>query len=501
MLSFASIRLPVVLWTSCFLCCTTLRAAELRELLAYLPADSNALLIVNAKKIFESEVGRDEAWKQDYEKTYATTPLLMPPDSQLFLMGARIDYEKLAPQWEVAVADIVNGPSIQSIADKSRGTVDEISGFQAVETLRDLYIVQFTSTVFGARKPANRQAVSQWLRDVQSRQAPSLSTYLEEQAVYPEKVGTEIILAFDLHELLRAEDVRRAMQASPAVQKASVPPENVAEILRSVRGVTLGVRVTDRIYGALKIDFEKETTPLADIAQPLLMELTSEAGAMLNEFTAWSAKAQGKRLTWEGELTRPGLRKLFSFMELDATPIHEARQDTSSSSATEEANKPYLSKQYFNKVETYLEDLSNEEGAVSFGQIGLWLDKYARRIERMPTLYVDDDLVDYGMWVTQKLREATAAIQGVGIRTGARTAQVGGYGGYDAYGGYTGWRPYGALYPGAQQELRDVTAQKQAIGAEERAVGAAQARQIMQEIRGETQKMRRSMTERYKIQF
>jgi hypothetical protein len=483
------------------------RAAELAELLRYVPPDSNALLIISAQKVFESEVGREQAWKQQYEKNYATTPLLMPPSAQTFVMGARIDFEVLTPVWEVAVADLSEPPTIEAIAEKVRATVDEIAGLQAVETLRDLYIVQLGGDVFGARRPANRQAAAQWLRDAQSRQTASLSNYLREQAVYPERVGTEIILAFDLHDLIRAEDVRRAMQASPVAQKSNVPPDQIAEILGSVRGITLGVRVTNRIYGKLKIDFEKESAALAPIAQPLLVELVSEAGAMLDEFTQWAAKAEGKLLSWEGELSRPGLRKLLSFIEMDATPIHAGQPQASAQSAAEEANKPYLSKQYFNAIEQHLEDLGEEKGAVSFGQIGLWFDKYARRIERMPTLYVDDDLVDYGMWVTQKLRDATGSIQGAGIRSGAREAQVsprdgGGYGPYNEYGAYgSGWRPYGGGYAGMKWDIRDTTAQRQAIRAEERAVGATQARQITAEIRSETQKMRRQMTERYKIEF
>jgi hypothetical protein len=510
----ASLRLFVLLCAS-VACCPAVRAAELKDLLRYVPADANALLIVNAKKVFESEYGRNQAWKQDYAKNYAASPLLMPPDAQMFVMGARIDYEAFAPQWEVAVADLAPAPTIEVIAEKSRGTVDEIAGVQTVETLRDMFIVQFGGGVFGARKPANRQAVSQWLRDAQARQAPMLSTYLEEQAVFPEQVGTEMILAFDLADLIRADDVKRAMQASPVAAKASVSPDQVADVLASIRGITLGVRVTNRIYGKLKIDFTKETAPLAEIAQPLLVELASEAGAMIEEFTQWTAKTEGTRLTWEGELTRPGLRKLLSFLELDATPMRAAdkpQQAPAGQAAAEEANKPYITKQYFDTVESHLEDLSHEKGAVSYGQIGLWFNKYAKRIERMPTLYVDDDVVNYGMWVSQQLRDAMAAIQGVGIRSGAREAQViptvtgttvaGGYGPYNQYGTYGyGWRPYGGGYAAMQWEVEDVSAQKRAIRAEERATGSAQARDIMANIRAETQKVRRQMTERYKIEF
>lgn len=511
MLRSASRRLPVLVSVA-VACCTAARGAELSQILRYVPTDANALLIVNAKKVFESEVGRDQAWKQAYEKNYAVTPVLMPPDAQLFVLGARINYEAFAPQWEVAVADLANPPTVQAIVEKSRGTPDEIAGLQAVETLRDLYIVSLGGSMFSARRPANRQAVAQWLRDAQSRQAPMLSTYLTEQAKYPETVGTEIILALDLHDLIRPADVLKAMQASPVVGEAAIQPQQVADVLGSIRGITLGVRVTNRIYGKLKVDFENDAAPLSAIAQPLLVELASEAGAMLEEFSEWKAAVAGKSLTWEGELTRPGLRQLFSFLELDATPINNAPQQASAESAVEESNKPYLTKQYFDAVQKDLNDLSHEKGAVSYGQIGLWFDKYAKRIEKMPTLYVDDDMVDYGMWVAQELRDATAAIQGVGIRSGARAAQVtpnvagtavaGGYGPYNQYGVYGyGWRPYGGGYAAMQWEVQDVSSQRRAIRAEERAKGSTQARDIMAEIRTETQKVRRQMTERYKMEF
>ncbi len=85
-----------------------------------------------------------------------------------------------------------------------------------------------------------------------------------------------------------------------------------------------------------------------------------------------------------------------------------------------------------------------------------WIDRWARKIERLPMLDVDKDMLDYGGYVAAALRGSSDAIKGIGINTGARTAQIygGGYAGrIGPYGGY-------AVY-------RDTDAERGAVRAEE----------------------------------
>ena len=73
-------------------------------------------------------------------------------------------------------------------------------------------------------------------------------------------------------------------------------------------------------------------------------------------------------------------------------------------------------------------------------------DKYAKRIERMPILGVDEDVLNYGAFVANTLRQASGSVKTMGIQSNLRESQITGgdvYGGDYGYGDYR----YGAYGP------------------------------------------------------
>ena len=168
--------------------------------------------------------------------------------------------------------------------------------------------------------------------------------------------------------------------------------------------------------------------------------------------------------------------------------------------------KANASLRYFNSVTSLLDDLRAEtRTAKTIATVGLWLDKYARKIDRLPILNVDGDLLDYGDYVSRQMRAAGGAVKQIGIRSAAQEASIyptfqshgryRGYGGYDHYGDYRSYS--GDWYA----ETKNVAAERRAVRAKERATGASSAIAIMTEVSQATVKIRRTMTERYRIEF
>jgi hypothetical protein len=305
-------------------------------------------------------------------------------------------------------------------------------------------------------------------------------------------VGTEIIMAIDLADALNRDRIQSALTNSDVLKKSSVDVAAATDTIASIQGATLGARVTRRVYGALKIDFAGDTAPIASVAKPLLLEVLDEAGAAISDFNTWNVTVAPRRVSIEGELSASGLRRLFSFLELDATAVASdggASAPSGSQAAAPEAAK---SLQYFQSIQRHLNDLKQEDGARSYGTIALWFDKYARRIERLPILGVDKDLVDYGQFVVQRLRDSVDAIRGVGIRSGAQTASVSGYSDYYVFDSAMNY---------ARSEVSAAEEQRRAIRASERAQGTSDARSMMRVISDKTSAVRRQMTERYGIEF
>ena len=72
----------------------------------------------------------------------------------------------------------------------------------------------------------------------------------------------------------------------------------------------------------------------------------------------------------------------------------------------------------------------------------LWFDKYAKRIERLPILNVDEELLNYSGFVASALRQAAGSVRTMGIQSGVRESQIisssAGYGYVGRYGMYGG---------------------------------------------------------------
>jgi hypothetical protein len=416
----------------------------------------------------------------------------------------------MKPQWEAAVMELSIDPTAEHIATRTHGQVDQLAGLDAVLTGRDLYIVKFAPKTVGVMMPGNRQQVSKWLREVAGRKASPLSSYLAEAASFTDKVGTEIIMAMDLEDVASPDDIRNVLEVSEVIKNNKVKIDDVVATFSGVRGATLGIRVTNRVYGKLKIDFQGDAKALTAVAKPLVIETLANAGAAIEEMEDWQAKVEGKRLTLEGELTRRSLRRLFSFLELESSTVKTPPKTKEPASPASGDSVAYATLDHFKAVRGLLGDLKQEK-SVSIGQIGLWIDKYANKIDRLPTLNVDPEMVNYSQNVVQDLRQAVGAIQGIGIQSAARekqiyqtyryNAQYESYGPVARYGAYGGYRLYGGTTGYVEYESRNVGAERRAVRYEEKAKGANDARAMFAQIDKDTSAIRIKMTDKYKIQF
>ncbi|MBN1852247.1 MAG: hypothetical protein JW829_05960 [Pirellulales bacterium] len=490
---------------------TSVLGVEFDELTQYVPEGANAIVTLNVEKTLASPLAQEEKWGTPGVE--GPEPLKLPPQAKRFVLAAHFDFEYMRPVKEVAVFELGIDPSMDFIVQHTKGTLDQLGGLQTVETPKDAIVVKFAPNVFGAIRPADRQIAARWIRQVTNAPTNHLTPYLQKAASYPDRAGTNIVMAMDLEDVLRRKDIRQALEGSELLKKQKgIDLDAVADSLASIQGFTLGILVEKRAVGELRIDFTSDTAPLADIAKPLFLEAVGEAGAMVQELQDWQVKVESHRVSFKGDMTRSGFLRLFSLFELDTSEVSDKAPTTEDTAKTKRPEEmiPYTSKQYYDAVDKYLVDLSKEKGAVSFGQMGLWFQKYARKIDALPILNVDPDLVSFGAWTVEQLRNATASIQGVGIRSGAREAQVyntySGSASYSGYGtpvryGWNGYRVYGGGYGTVQWDVRNVEAERRAIRSQERAQGATEARGIVKQIESEQSKIRRTMSERYKMEF
>jgi hypothetical protein len=384
-------------------------AAEFAQLAAHLPPGANAIVVVNAEKMFASPLAQREGWQQKFADAFEATPFILPPSAQRAVIGARINRQSLQPEWQAAAMELSVDPELTEVAKNRGGELKQLTSGSAVLLPGKIWVAKFASHVFGLLTPANEDMASRWLAQSAAPLPDNLAPYLRESLSYADTAGTEVILALDLKGALREENVRNAVAASAVLK--SIPPDQATSILSSVQGVKFGVRVADAMTGRLQIDFAENAAPLGPVAKPLILAMVGRAGAMLDEFPAWTAEVEGNHLALTGDLTNDGMQRIFSLLELDAAVVHAPTPYDPPPTPKEAMAK--ATRRYFKAVSKYVESSQRLSRADSVGQAIMWLENFARRVQNLPTKNVDPDVIEYGKYVAQTFQSVTDLAYGV----------------------------------------------------------------------------------------
>jgi hypothetical protein len=228
------------------------------------------------------------------------------------------------------------------------------------------------------------------------------------------------------------------------------------------------------------------------------MEILGDMGARIDDIESWKVATEPQRFVFSGPLSKDGMKRVFSLIDSPTAALIATDKSRPAGSPSQSSAAVPATQKYFKTITSVRDDLRNKsKDAKTFGQYAMWLDNDARRIDRLPILDVDPEMLGYGRYLAVRMRDASMALKGIGIQSGVRTAQI--YQtvstDYNAYGGYGGG---GYSY---YTEWRDVDSERRAARAEERGKGAMSAREIAQEVENETAKIRQAMTAKYKVNF
>ena len=324
-------------------------------------------------------------------------------------------------------------------------------------------------------------------------------------------------MAIDLDNVATPAEVRALLNTNDKYKKLPTEKmEQLVDFLAGIRGLTLGVTFADKPFGKVKVDFSSKVPFSPAEAKEALLHALAKRGAMLAELGEWTPKVNGNQITLEGDFTSSGLRRLFSLISPAPTfkQPSPVAPNVSSGSTPEESKTREASKAYFGIVNTYLRDLNTEKNdASSFGAIAMWYNKYADKLDRLPTLNVDPELKQFGAYAADSMRASGSAIQNAGISIHSREAQVAPV--YDTYTttnvygyvsnnnvwgtGYSG--PVGTTNTYSVENRQVEEGQKRAIRYEERGGASKFANETMQQVNSKLAEVRRDLTAKYKVNF
>jgi hypothetical protein len=498
--TMSRIRLPL---TCFFILLIAPRAAEgqFSGMKPRIPSDANTLVLINVAKLLDSDVADQKRWEARRQAAYQAGVSALPPDATEVVLAGRSDHEFGTSIWELGIAKLNAPRDISTTAARFGGTMDRILDIAAVRLPDDHYVVQLRPDMIASYTPANRQDVSRWLESTSLITAePGLSPYLQQAFDYATKVGTPIIMAMDLKGTLSAANVKSAIESFESIRDANLDTAALTKLASGVQGMMLGITVGKQVTAAVRVDFDQSPQILSSIGKPLLIEVLRRQGASIEEMYDWTPSINGNTFLLQGTMTSSGMRRVMSVLELPSTLTDASQQVATEIADDPDSQQRIATLQYFQSITSMLDDLREKpkrDHVQTFGQAAIWYGKYARRIDKLPMLNVDDAMLDFGALVADSLRDAEAAMKGVGMRSSRRTAgNNSGGGGYSvSYGGYR------MGISAAHASVREKGRSDAIIRGNERTAGAASVQQIWVQIDEETAALRREMTKKYAVEF
>ena len=470
------------------------RAADsFADLLKLAPGDANAILVVDVAAILQSPLAVREHWLEKHQSDYTAGAVGIPPTVSKLVIAGQYNPSSLSNVWEIALAGLKQDQSPAQIARGEAGTPDKVAGHSVVLSPRDVYFVAFEPRVVGALRPANRQQLARWLQTTARTSQSRLSPYLQEAAAGLGKTS-QAVLAFDTGDVFDPEGMRHLLKKAKCLAGTKADVEQLTRALTGLKGVKFTLRLDQAIHGELQLNFDGPPTALTGVAKPLVLEAMDAIGASIDEINRWSLKPQGNSIILAGDLSAVSARQLLSSFSLQSAAPDTPPQI--SATQLQQDPKALPSLRYFRSATSILKDLK-EQKSKTFKQLAHFYRQAAERMDQLPILNVDQELVKFGTDVSVTLRGLANLAQGTAtqnkyIEKSASEGTVTTSGGYGGYG-------YGYYFP----EVQKVNNFAQVNNLQ--ALSTAQEFQIRTQtwtnIDTATSQIRQKMVGRYRMEF
>lgn len=466
-----------------------LAQATFDDLLKRVPSSANAIMVIDVAAVHSSPLAVQEGWKDTHEAEYVKRPLILPPEAERIVLASQMNANReLKQDWELAIMTLTEDFSMRAIARAEGGYVDSIDGKDAAWTPSDAYFVNLEPKLLGVMHPADRQAVTRWVNLGQESGAVTVSEYLKSAAASVNK-QTPIVMALDLNGVVRPHNLDASLKESDLTKDDPAKQKAWFNVLMGLKGVTLRVELTEKARGNLEVNFAGSTELFGKDAKPLVLEALNKFGVGIDELDNWRATLRSNAIILEGDLSKPAMRKLFSLLELPSGKFSSLKGEEAASDSPDVIAK--ASKSYFDSVTTLLDDIRNEFSTNRDARRSLapvYLDRYARNIDRLPILNVDEELLAFGGSVGETLRTLSASTKSGNVRAGVRKSQT--YGAYtynyDGYGYYN---------------VRSTSTARNQVDSEEQGRTTIQRFNTWKQVEDSLAAIRKTMTKKYNMEF
>ncbi|MDG1873745.1 MAG: hypothetical protein P8J27_07525 [Mariniblastus sp.] len=467
---------------ACILLTTAKVDAQHSNSAVWVPSSANSIAIVNSREILESELGKAKKWKTERSNAFRSGAAFFPPNTERMLLASQMDFQFMEPIWNVGVFEINKGSiDIVEVSKRIKGSLDSIGGMDALVLPSDAILVKVNDKTIVSHAPGNRQMTSRWIKS-KSGGTANLSEYLSEAVQFAD-ANADMIVAFDLDGVVGKDEIEKRLSAMTIIDQSKLA--QYSKSIASLKGITLGVSIGEKISGSIKLDFNADPLGMLTAGKPILIEVLKKNGLMIDDIRKWRVTSNNSKnqIIISGELSEYGFRQIGTLIR---QPI---LADFSSESDSSQVDVATRSKQYFGDIQHVFEELRRKE-IKQLSTYAKWFDRYAREIDSLPVRGVDDSLLDYGQYTADSFRDIAVGLRSNNLeRAKNTTSQKDDYYAYDRSG------RYGSYTTNYSRRNRTIASN---MG---RMAGENQAKEIFGEVEAATAKIRRDLSKKYNLDF
>lgn len=467
-----------------------------------IPSASNAVATVDVAGLLSSPLGQKEGWQGKLMGNYADRPLALPAYAKRLTLAAQLELPNLTPMWQLSAIDTTTKVDLAKVAATQQGIWDKVAGKTAVTTRYDVMHVELTPERVATLWPAQRQLAARLLQKGEVDRG--LSDYLASGLKADSDHQVHMVL--DLENAFSGASIRKSMAMGGLASLDAVEDlKKVSDGLATVRGVTLNAKVDSGVQVHAVADFAGPVPISNDMAKAFCLDVLASAGLPADQFANLDYKVSGNQIVATGPVTPAAVATMLGVMVPDAShsvvetgiasSTGAAPADATDAGATSANPAAAASQKYYRTVSTILDQLSAGQ---SMAANATTLRGTARKIQQLPVLNVDQDLLAWGASVVDRLNQSAMVLsagqmnaQNAAMTIESPTAEAAytesGYGGGDTAASRANFR-------NAQQQRR------QAAQAE-RARAAEQAYQVITEASKDRADIRAKMTQKYGVEF
>jgi hypothetical protein len=391
------------------------RADDVDDLLKRVPPFMNTVVVAQMDNIMKSPRGLKEKWGEKHQMEVMAGASSIPTNAKLTVVAAHINPESIGEHHTIAMIPIGYNVDMNNLAAREKGTLQLLGDQPAILSPRRGYIMNLNNQVMATATSFDRQDLGRWVRFAASNKEPKVSKYLQDAVAANKK--NNIVFAIDLQDMFDPQAIRIEVIATGVGQGNAYVVDNLSKFMNGVRGLTIVINFDEKTNAEFRLDFSDKPANWEKQLTTFVPKFISTMGAYLDEFNQAKLQFEDKSLVIKTELSDASLRQILSLV---STPSANVSPNMAKLDPKDTAELTSTLR-YYRAINQVIDDLGRYKNTkqTDYNNAALWYDSFANKIDKLSIAGVDDEMVQFGASVSNKLRVLAGSLRGLSIQLDA----------------------------------------------------------------------------------